>query len=112
MPERGVTDFHTIQSAINTANIGDAISVKTGTYMETVTINKSLTLVGDNPLNTFITGITQSGAVTVTADGVNIYNFSISNVPQISGVAVTIIQSSALTIANNTIASAISAHYY
>jgi len=39
--------FYTIQGAINAANPGDTIYVYPGTYAESITINKSLTIRGD-----------------------------------------------------------------
>ena len=42
-------DYHKIQEAINAANQGDTIFVKTGTYNEDyVALKKSVSLVGDN----------------------------------------------------------------
>ncbi|MFB6254411.1 MAG: right-handed parallel beta-helix repeat-containing protein [Halobacteriaceae archaeon] len=49
----GDNDFATIQAAINNASEGSTILVQSGTYNETVVINKSLTLVGD-PGNTTV----------------------------------------------------------
>lgn len=39
-------DFSTIQAAVNAANTGDTIDVASGTYSESVTINKSITVDG------------------------------------------------------------------
>jgi uncharacterized repeat protein (TIGR02543 family) len=39
--------YKTIQAAVNEANPGDTIQVGAGTYYESVTINKSITLTGD-----------------------------------------------------------------
>ena len=99
----GSADFHSIQAAVNSANAGDTIVVKSGTYLETVTIGKSLTLVGNGPGKTFIEGTSSAGAVTINSGNIGIFNFSISNVPQIMSPAVTISGVSGVTVANNTI---------
>lgn len=59
----GNADFHNIQTAINSVSPGDIILVKNGTYLETLTVDKSVTLIGENPLATFIVGITSVGAI-------------------------------------------------
>jgi pectin methylesterase-like acyl-CoA thioesterase len=41
-------DFSTIQAAINAAGAGDTISIAAGTYNESLTINKALTIQGAN----------------------------------------------------------------
>ncbi len=101
--QTGNAGFHSIQAAINAAGSGDTIFVKTGTYLEALTVNKAVTIVGENPVNTFIDGITSSGAVTILASNVKLLNFSISNLPQISSPAITVNQCSNVTIANDTI---------
>ncbi|NIO37048.1 hypothetical protein GTO27_05025 [Candidatus Bathyarchaeota archaeon] len=46
-------DYPTIQQAVNNADDGDCISVRNGTYYEAqVTIEKALSLVGENKINT------------------------------------------------------------
>ncbi len=48
-------DYPAIQTAINSANEGDTIFVKGGTYREQqLIINKTLSLIGENPDNTEI----------------------------------------------------------
>jgi Right handed beta helix region len=47
-------DFPTIQQAINEANEGDIIEVLPGTYIEQLTINKTLTIIGSGVKSTII----------------------------------------------------------
>ena len=47
-------DFDTIQEAINAANEGDVIQVLPGTYIEQITINKTLTIIGSGAKSTII----------------------------------------------------------
>ena len=47
-------DFPTIQEAINAANEGDVIKVLPGTYIEQITINKTLTIIGSGAKSTII----------------------------------------------------------
>ncbi len=49
-------DYPTIQAAIDAANESDTIFVSSGTYYERVTIDKPLTLIGENRSNTIIDG--------------------------------------------------------
>jgi parallel beta-helix repeat protein len=100
----GNADFRSIQAAINGVNAGDTIFVKSGTYLESVIVNKSVNLIGAGAKSTFIFGISSAGAVTVAANGVSIANFSISNPSQITSPALTVNNYSNITIANNTIA--------
>ena len=47
-------DFDTIQEAINAANEGDVIKVLPGNYIEQITINKTLTIIGSGAKSTII----------------------------------------------------------
>ena len=47
-------DFPTIQEAINAANEDDVIKVLPGTYIEQITINKTLTIIGSDAESTII----------------------------------------------------------
>jgi hypothetical protein len=51
----GPADFHTIQEAIDAASSGDTVFVKAGTYNENITINKALTVTGENRDEVIIT---------------------------------------------------------
>ena len=75
--------FHypTIQEAIDAANPRDTILVSAGTYCESLTIHKSLTLVGEESSTTIISKFDE--AIRVTANNVDIRNFAIQNASRI-----------------------------
>jgi len=79
----GTGDFSIIQDAINAASSGDTIMVKEGTYYEHLTINKELTLQGENRDSTIIDaqGTEPWGIVVVSANNVKISGFKIRNAP-------------------------------
>ncbi len=72
-------DYPTIQSAIDVASPKSVILVKSGVYEENLVINKSLSLLGENKMNTVINGSGQSAIVTVNADEVIVDGFTIQN---------------------------------
>jgi parallel beta-helix repeat protein len=75
-------DCPTIQAAINAASDGDAVFVRNGTYnVSTITIDKSISLLGENKDTTIIDGSNSGGGntVTVEADNVRIGGFTIRN---------------------------------
>jgi parallel beta-helix repeat protein len=72
-------DFPTIQEAINAANEGDTVYVRAGTYYENVVVNKSISLIGENPNNTIIDGGETGNVVYLGASDINISGFTIRN---------------------------------
>lgn len=72
--------YSTIQDAIKAANSGYTIQVANGTYHESIAVDKSLSLVGENPLNTIIDGNgTGKDVVRILANNVVIKGFTIRN---------------------------------
>jgi len=73
----GPADFHTIQEAIHAATSGDTIIVYAGIYIETVNVNKRLTIKGiDYPV---IDGNGSRSTVTIAADIVTLQGFNVTN---------------------------------
>ena len=73
-------DYPTIQEAINAAVSGDTISVRAGTYYEHLTIDRPISLIGEDAQTTIIDGdATIHAVVNVTTDNVNISGFTIQN---------------------------------
>ncbi|HEY9245540.1 MAG TPA: hypothetical protein VIO11_01710 [Candidatus Methanoperedens sp.] len=71
--------WNTIQEAIDYANEGDVIYVRSGTYRENLVINKPLTLIGENNNSTIIDGGYKGDAVHVKANNVRLSGFKIIN---------------------------------
>jgi nitrous oxidase accessory protein len=76
-------DYPTIQEAINHADDGDTIVVKSGTYYENVIVNKTLTVKSQSGAETTIvcTPDPESGrnVFEITADGVELTGFTIED---------------------------------
>jgi parallel beta-helix repeat protein len=80
-------DYPTIQMAVGNATAGDTIFVKSGTYNETITINKSIFLIGENTNTTTIrvpyvttnAGLPNPTGIQVSGSNVRISNFTIEN---------------------------------
>jgi len=69
----GPGNFTTIQSAINAASPGDTVYVFSGTYLEHVSVAKTLNLFGENRTTTVVdAGGTAGDVIHVSADWVNI----------------------------------------
>lgn len=81
-----VPDYYSsIQTAIDHALVGQTIYVRSGVYTEqSITINKPVSLVGENPTNTILVGINNIKysppyVIQVSADSVRISGFTIIN---------------------------------
>lgn len=74
-----VVSFDTVQQAINEAEEGSTILVPSGTYFEHVIVNKTVSLIGENPSATIIDGGGTGTVIEVAADGVQIAGFTIQN---------------------------------
>jgi parallel beta-helix repeat protein len=76
----GPADFYTIQEAINAANPGDTIFVRSGIYHENVLIMKTISLIGECTENTIIDANRIGTVVLISgANYVTISNFTIRN---------------------------------
>lgn len=101
-------DHKSIQDAIDNACDGDTIYVQSGTYYETLVVDKSITLIGAGKDITIIDCKDVSKAdhvdiVLITADNCTISGFKITNTDVSSDVIGIHIKSSNNTISNNTI---------
>lgn len=74
-------DCPTIQGAIYSADLGDTIFVKNGTYPEHIIIDKTLRLIGQDVATTIIDG-GGTDVITVKANNVEIINFTIQSFPE------------------------------
>jgi parallel beta-helix repeat protein len=69
--------YSSIQEAINNANEGDTIHVSSGLYYEHLTVDKPLTLNGENKYTTIIDGSDNGTVINVEADNVTVTDFAI-----------------------------------
>ena len=72
-------DYPTIGWAIGNASEGDTVFVKSGIYNETIQINKSLALVGEDKKTTIIDGGKDRTVIQINQDFVNITGLTIQN---------------------------------
>jgi parallel beta-helix repeat protein len=71
--------YTTIQDAINDANESDIIYVHRGTYTENIVVDKSVTLIGENKLNTIISSAGIGHIIKINKNNVNLSGFTIQN---------------------------------
>lgn len=71
--------YQNITSALEYASAGDIIYVYNGTYYESITANKTLSLVGESVATTIIDGGGIGNVIEVTADNVTVTRFTIRN---------------------------------
>ena len=97
------TDFPTIQEAINSATDGDTIFVHKGTYIENLFVNKSVSFVGEYKDSTTIDGNETGNVISITANNVNINDFTIQNSGSTNSDSGIYVVSSGNNISRNTI---------
>ena len=73
----GPADYGTIQAAIDGASDGDTVLVNNGTYMESIIIDKQISLNGWDNATTLINGSEDSHVIMVQVDNVNISGFTV-----------------------------------
>lgn len=75
-------DYGTIQNAVDNATSGDTVFVRSGTYNESVSISKSLSLIGEDKAKTMILGDWRLGGtvVLVCHDGVTLKGFTMKSI--------------------------------
>jgi parallel beta-helix repeat protein len=78
-PDPSIGDFTDIQSAIDASGSGDTLLVMAGTYSEAIIVDKSISIIGEDPTVVLIDGGGAETVVMVTADGVNLTGLSIMN---------------------------------
>jgi parallel beta-helix repeat protein len=75
------SNYRSIQKAIDDAQSGSTIYVKSGTYSEILVINKKINLIGEDRNTTYINPESKKNgyAAKITANGVRLNGFSINN---------------------------------
>ncbi|MFO8077626.1 MAG: NosD domain-containing protein [Thermoplasmatota archaeon] len=96
--------YTSIQQAINTVSNGSIIYLSNGTYTEQITINKSISLIGENSNNSILTS-NESIVVIITAENVHINNLSIQGNTDQHQQGINILYSQNILISNNTFSS-------
>lgn len=96
----GGSDYQKIQDAIDNASDHDIIFVYTGIYNETIIIDKSIKVQGENKNKTIIDGMYKDKVVNILADNVVFTGFTIKNSGGFKENTAVFIQSDNNTISN------------
>jgi parallel beta-helix repeat protein len=72
-------DYLTIQQAVNAANPGDTVFIRASVYEEHVNIDKTVYLIGSDPVSVIIDGKGVGNVVTVSANNVVVKGLSLRN---------------------------------
>lgn len=99
----GENGFDRIQEAINKASSGDIIIVGSGTYHETIVVNKSISLVGKDRESTILNGRGAENVISIKASNVNISGFTIKNSSSLTGCGILVERVRNVIIKNNKI---------
>jgi parallel beta-helix repeat protein len=100
----GPGNHTTIQGAIDVAIDGDTIFVYSGVYLEVLTIDKMVSLIGENRTTSVIDGGNNPSVVTITSDWVNISGLTIMGLDQtFNGKVIDILFADNCTINDNVI---------
>jgi parallel beta-helix repeat protein len=73
------TQYPTIQAALDHAAVGDTIQVSAGIYYEHVYVNKSVTILGENPQTTIVDGSANGTIFDLDGSSIHISGFTIRN---------------------------------
>ena len=70
-------DYPTIQEAVNAAKPGDTVLVSSGTYYESIFIDKPISLIGEDKEKTIIMGLGIGNVIYISSDMVTVSRFTI-----------------------------------